>query len=84
MTVYSMQDTANDQSGDHTCETGLLNNKRPRRQLLKGVCTSFSPQLKSSVGIRAFLQELHNRLYKYLHRHRRTCAVGFFKLKGSR
>ena len=42
-----MEDTVNDQSGDHPCETGSPKNKRHRRQLLKGVCTSFCPQLKS-------------------------------------
>ena len=44
-----MQDTVNDQSGDHPCETGSPKNKRHRRQLLKGVITSFCAQLKSTL-----------------------------------
>ena len=34
-------------SEDHPCETRLQKNKRPHRQLLKGVSTSFCRQLKS-------------------------------------
>ena len=73
-----MQDTVNHQSGSSSVSNRITENKRPRRLLLKGVCSRFCPQLKSSVGMRAFLQEIHNRLFKYLHRHSRTSAVGFF------
>ena len=61
-----MQGTVNDQPGRSSVWNRITEKQTSSLAAFKRslVWTSFCPQLKSSVGIRAFLQDLHNRLFK--------------------